>query len=115
MLFIYKYIVRYDTVLLHRLAYLLSEQIISCLCNKDHPIAIACRRNGLIGPLASGVHEEIASQNSLTSCGQVRCLDNHVGIAAAYDYNIFHLKICFCKDSNFQANKKGGLERSASI
>ena len=83
-------VIGHDIILTKRRAHTLSEEIIARLGYKNHTIAIAGRSNGLVSTLTTGIHQELATQNSLSTSGQVRGLDNHIGVRAAYDYNVFH-------------------------
>lgn len=80
-----------DAVAAQRLKGLPPEHIIPDARHEDHMLAIPRRGHGLIGPFAAGVHHELAAENRLPRRGQVRRLDYHVGIAAAYYNDVFHL------------------------
>ena len=102
-----------DTVLTHDLKRAPSEHIISDTSHERHTASVACCGHRLIGPLAAGIHHELAAEDGLPRRRQMRSLHNHIGIAAAYDHDSFHPSVFyFPKIPFFQCETKHAGEDS---
>ena len=72
-----------DALFHEDLAGLMAEDIAACLADEGHPAAQTGDSDGLIGPLAAGIHEKSSSDDRFARKRQVAGADYHIGVRTA--------------------------------